>query len=1070
MAKQDTVPDEDRADFEPHFLKGLDDDEQVSSEMSKLQKEKEFHDELSNDDNVASEMEDLKKGDKAKETEGESEGGGLYKPEKDEEEAGVGTKLKGFFWGSRRRRQASITGGIIGIIFGGGVFGITSLSTGPLQFVHLAQLLIHHGSLEDQNDAGDDRLSRIIRYAKDGDIGETRLNILSKTVKDNVVNSLGKKGITLDSHNGSFTDVKIDTKENDSPFKDAQTVDDVSDIAVEQGLNPKYFNITDLGDGVYQLSPEKGILASYIQKFAVNKWLVSQADQTWVPSVVRERVMRVYNFISFKPLALLHNAINTKLSNKQILEKLKEWKENLKNQLSTGEDPTNLNDEGAKVKEANGETESIAGTDNGAIPAAETQSKLTAFAKSPAGTALGGAAFVIGMTCAARELDNNIQYIRYLQDILPLMRMGGEAIAVGSQVYDGQNVDSGELDVLSQQFNSKQGNWTDAQTIQADSGQPLTGQDMNGGLKSTLSQQSIPWLAWTKNAAVGDMCTGAGAAFTTAIGVTLSVIGEGSVVTAGLQFVAQSLVSGKIISYVSHALAGDAVNVLASGPEYGNDVSYGSQLLGNAMATQQGGVVMSNVQVGQRATVAANLSRQQFATESLADRYFDIYDYRSMISQLMDKISPSAMQNFASLGQGLLGVFKTVALLPFKLISSIADASTPTVYTYPFPEVGFSQADLNNPMVENPYTNAAAVANLLNGPNGQTYITEAYNCFVVNIQKVNGDWDVVPDQSAPVTAFDVYNTANYPSYCDSNDPNWLRIRFFILDTGIAEGYACEVGDAQSCQNDGVEDESNSTSGSSSTTTTPTPTTGSASFNFSGANSLAKQFNSNGTELGYALYDSSGDLLGQYNQNFENFGASITKSMLLVAYLNQEGSTKLSATAQGEVTNMIVNSDNASANWVFDHLKDGQKQVEAVATSAGMTGFKFNDTSDNVYVLGQSQITANDFAKFFAKIPNLINSSQKQFGLNLLANLAPSDQVGLLNSLAGTVYSKEGWKPESPGSEGTPYIVNQAANFTINGKSYGVAVTVGGIQGSSQTTEKATGEQDIQQLVSELVGS
>ena len=251
----------------------------------------------------------------------------------------------------------------------------------------------------------------------------------------------------------------------------------------------------------------------------------------------------------------------------------------------------------------------------------------------------------------------------------------------------------------------------------------------------------------------------------------------------------------------------------------------------------------------------------------------------------------------------------------------------------------------------------------------------------------------------------------------------------------------------------------------------TPSTGSGGITVdnSAAQQTAQKASTGTTKVGYALYDSTGKQLAKYNESFENYGASITKSMLLVAYLKQVGSGTLSSQAKSELTNMIENSDNASADWVYSNLNHANAAVNGVASSAGMTGFHL-DTSDPVYVLGQSQITADDFARFFAKIDTMFPATQKDFALNLLSNLSSADQNGLLKvGLPGTVYSKEGWKSEPDttnpfGNEGSPYIVNQAAQFSSNGTTYGVAVTVGG------TSDQAAGETIVKDVVSSLVGS
>ncbi len=261
-----------------------------------------------------------------------------------------------------------------------------------------------------------------------------------------------------------------------------------------------------------------------------------------------------------------------------------------------------------------------------------------------------------------------------------------------------------------------------------------------------------------------------------------------------------------------------------------------------------------------------------------------------------------------------------------------------------------------------------------------------------------------------------------------------------------------------------------TSNSSSTTTSIT-------VNNNAAQKVAQDASKGGVNVGFALYASNGQLAANYNDTFETYGASITKSMLLVAYLNQLGGGVLTNAVSDDLTAMIEQSDDAKSNDVYGLLNNPSQEVNTVAQKAGMSGFKYNDTGDSLYRLGQSQITANDFARFFSIIDTMIPAAQKPFALKLLSNITPNS--GLLQAnLPGTVYSKEGWKPEPGGgsdppvsgsanpfgNEGAPWIVNQAGQFQSNGQNYGVAVTVAG------TLDESTGETIIQKVVSALVTS
>jgi hypothetical protein len=244
-----------------------------------------------------------------------------------------------------------------------------------------------------------------------------------------------------------------------------------------------------------------------------------------------------------------------------------------------------------------------------------------------------------------------------------------------------------------------------------------------------------------------------------------------------------------------------------------------------------------------------------------------------------------------------------------------------------------------------------------------------------------------------------------------------------------------------------------------TRSSPAPAASSGGLNIKAAEQAAQAASGSGTQVGLAVFNSSGQELGSYNDTTENYGASITKSMLLVAYLNQVGSGQISNGTDQVLTQMIEASDNQSADDVWGFLHNPVAQVQQVASDAGMTGFQI-DTTDPIYVLGQSKITARDLALFFAKIEQMIPAAQRSYGLNLLSHLDASDQVGLLQSgLPGTVYSKEGWKGEPTITGDQPYVVNQAAQFQKDGMTYGVAVTVaqdGGSQSSNEAIVQRVG--------------
>jgi hypothetical protein len=232
------------------------------------------------------------------------------------------------------------------------------------------------------------------------------------------------------------------------------------------------------------------------------------------------------------------------------------------------------------------------------------------------------------------------------------------------------------------------------------------------------------------------------------------------------------------------------------------------------------------------------------------------------------------------------------------------------------------------------------------------------------------------------------------------------------------------------------------------------------LNLRAARAAAFSEMSAGYRVGFALVTSSGQTLASVNQNAQNYGASITKSMLLVAFLEDHATQGLDSESIQELTAMIEVSDNEAADWVYAHLSSPSREVEDVASAAGMTGFRL-DLSDPVYVLGQSLVTAHGFAQFFANIQSMMPARYRKFGMNLLGHV--EQRVGLLAAgLPGTVFSKEGWKPEGSGLLGAPYVVNQAAQFSCRGVRYGIAVTVG------HAEDETSAEAVVQRIASSLM--
>lgn len=195
-------------------------------------------------------------------------------------------------------------------------------------------------------------------------------------------------------------------------------------------------------------------------------------------------------------------------------------------------------------------------------------------------------------------------------------------------------------------------------------------------------------------------------------------------------------------------------------------------------------------------------------------------------------------------------------------------------------------------------------------------------------------------------------------------------------------------------------------------------------------------------VGFAVANSQGQIVASYEPNATDYGHSITEVMLLVAFLRQNAGRPLSSAARSNLTAMIDQGSSGDggpgADWVYRHLHNANAQIEQVAHEAGMGDFRL-DTSDHVYVLGHSRVSAGDMAKLFSKIAQLLPTSLQAYGLSLLSevSLGGPQHTGIYGANVANwpVYSSSGWNRETDGR----YTFNQAALINVAGQQYAIAV-------------------------------
>ncbi len=731
------------------------------------------------------------------------------------------------------RRKVQAAGALVGAGLTGGVIG-TSFLAGPLQFVHLAQVL-HNAHFSQQEDAGDGRMGKMYRWLRSGgSAGETRLGWLGSKYHGRILADLASIGIVPDYGNFStYKGFTVDLSHPDTPYTDMTPREAATAFEQNTGIKPTINGNRLQVDANTYWSQRKAIKAS-----------LGELNLNGVSTDARARVLRKFGLVSWHPMNIID-----KKANNTALKIFNLLKEKWQTRLKTGVDPVQIDASAAREQTGVDSKGNPITTNQSATVDTSKSSKISDTLKSIAASKTlritGGLGAAVGLVCAAKAVDDHVDEIRYAQIIAPLTRMGMDAITVGNQIMSGQDVDPDEVNYLAQSFNEVDSkgnvisNWNSAVEIRASTGQSGGVDPMEtNGTKDLIGQHGVPWLDWTQNALVGALCSTAGQVVNGVVSVAIGIFSGGAVSTAA-GFVASSIGGPLVIDKLSHLLAGEAADTAAHGALYGAETAYGAAFGANDSSVHTGGVALTSAEATKLSMQTQQEQRQAFDSESFFARTFDMTDYRSLAGHLADALSVSPTANAQGLLGTVMGAGSSAMQMPFNLIPNIAHADVVQPYDYPFSEYDFSQADLDNKTVGDPYVNAETVAKMLDtnclNSDGTTntscsYIQKAETCFGDQISKDNSDhvWDVIPDQDV-----NMYSKAYDASGCrDAGNAEWLRVRMFILDTGVMEGYTCaQYDDPTSCQNNGA--------GTTAATTPATPSTSGTSLPSGSSQQLAK---------------------------------------------------------------------------------------------------------------------------------------------------------------------------------------------------------------------------------------
>lgn len=702
-------------------------------------------------------------------------------------------KIGGFF-GKRKKR--SLTTALIIVVIGGGIFGFGIIS-GPLKVIHMAQILskTHFG---DHEDATDGRLGQVYRFFRSGgDVGETRVGFIGSKQVKNFKADLDKIGINpnFEGRGGAYLGFDVDTRNRKSPFYG------MTEAQVESKLKEKGYKTTVVAkqpDGVVRV----GIDPKYRDTRKSIRLLVKDAGFKGVSGALHARNIAKYGWVSWHPLTKVDKKIYDSAA-----KRLDKFQEERKKRLTVKENKNKINTANARQEtgvDADGnpitETAEGAGSVDGDADQTKASETLKKLGESKSFSAAGGIAAVAGIVCMVREVGNRYEDIKFAQVIEPIIALAMDIITIGNQAKAGDDFTAEQLGFAAKQFDEKDekgkliSTANQAKTIKNDNGEK-GGIDISEDDKKAITGEVPGYISWAQGSATDALCSTAGQVIAGAVSITVGVISGGvasTIAGAGAGYLAAGPILGKIASLIS----GDGLNTKAvAGAPLTNYASYGARFAGSGIAQTAGGNQLSKDEEKTLRSVRLDEQREDFAQKSFAYKVFNTEDPSTIASRAIDGTPGSisqATQSLAEIPARVASIFSK----PLGLFSgSVFAAEKVEGYDYPFPKYGFSEEDLDNPLIQNPFENADKAAEILNDT-GDKYIERAEKCFGVNISKGDSGWDAQVGEESVTKSYD--EKAYKDNKCGDEGDEWLRIRFFILDTSVLIAYACLHDDEEAC--------------------------------------------------------------------------------------------------------------------------------------------------------------------------------------------------------------------------------------------------------------------------------
>ncbi len=672
------------------------------------------------------------------------------------------------------KRRSLVAGGVLGILFGGGI-GVFITGIVPAQAYNYSQILLN-ASKNHQN-SRTITLGRLYRYMRTGSVGSTRLNALEYRIYPKMIASLGKTGanVLTEGLTGQIRAVSLDpSKLGDMRGMSREEMGKY--VAKQYDIKPSKVYVGSNGGNIrfsMQDLPLK-------KRELLLKDIVRQSGAGRVNSFIQMRLLRKYYGVPsmFHPLQRLASSADAKTL--ELLRKSKSFRELEKNRT-------------AKI-------------------AARSQAAKARIAsiKAKAAGAAGAATGILlaqGALCIAYDIAKEADILNQENFRDPAVKSGADAQAVGEQVA------ASSPDVTKENIEGFVDNMTDPATkttpfdsaaVRALEGKP-GGVPVDPALKAAFSLENAA-SAFLKNLQnnfkADSVCSVGGQIVGGIVGVAQLIIGPGGWVLKGLT-TAGSVAGTQIMmtyiqSTIPRLLAEEPpIGIPHQGASGGAFDAYGARAGANDIAMSSAGVAIDQKTALLRQKQWLAEEKIAWSHQSFLARVFNPYDYRSLAGRFVNEQSPSVAVQASKTASTFAALPGSLLRLPDWAIPQSKVSAEEASFNWGFPTFDLSNAVLNDPRYADPYDNADKAATILDA-SGTQYVDRARVCFGANIVKESFDgamvWAVRAD-----TKPNPYSPEYEAADCgQQTSDNWNRVSAFVNSSMAMEAENCRLGDAESC--------------------------------------------------------------------------------------------------------------------------------------------------------------------------------------------------------------------------------------------------------------------------------